>query len=350
MKKIAEFIRRERLYILLLIFVLLVSAITSAASGAHKKQKKASASVMTEKRAEDASAKEARVEKLLTENKPLAVIFTIASLLIMLVLFLGIAIDIALISGKISGNLPDIRTFRPLPAAWGLTEVARVVILFLFFGYIIVMIESFLVRMAPILKNGDLRMVFNSAFLDGLTIIFIIYFTVQQYGQKLSAVGINFKNFAANVFYGIVGYIAILPSLFLILVLTTIVTNLMKYTPKEQIVVELFMRQDNPAFLVLTSIFAAIAGPIVEELFFRGFLYGAVKKYTGIFWATMITAALFAALHAHAVGFLPIMALGILLAYLYEKTGTLVSSMTVHVMHNFSMVLLVFLAKSVKGM
>jgi membrane protease YdiL (CAAX protease family) len=98
-------------------------------------------------------------------------------------------------------------------------------------------------------------------------------------------------------------------------------------------------------FLLYTSLFAAIAGPIIEEIFFRGFFYSAVKKYIGVFWATLITAAMFAGLHAHLVGFMPIFALGILLAYLYEKTGTLVSSITVHVIHNVGMVLLVFFVK-----
>ena len=60
-----------------------------------------------------------------------------------------------------------------------------------------------------------------------------------------------------------------------------------------------------------------------------------------------VTAGLFAALHAHIVGFFPIMVLGMLLAYIYEKTGTLVSSVTVHMIHNLSMVFLVFLVKQI---
>ncbi|MFA6321668.1 MAG: CPBP family intramembrane glutamic endopeptidase [Candidatus Omnitrophota bacterium] len=349
MRKIVEFIRKERLYILLLIFVALVSFIVS--SGSHKEKARQQKTVISqEKKAEESLLKNQQIEKVLQDDKQLARIFIIASLLIMMVLFLGVAVDVVLFARRLSGNILDIHTYRPGAVSWNLVDVVRVVILFLFFGYVLVMMESFLARTFPIIKNDDLRMIFNSTILDGLVIVFIIYFALRQYGQKLASLGIAFKNFSANVFYGVVGYIAILPALFLILILTSIVTNIIHYTPKEQVVVELFMRQSNPLFLFYTSIFAAIAGPIVEELFFRGFMYGAVKKYIGVFWATMITSALFAALHTHAVGFLPIMVLGILLAYLYERTGTLVSSVTVHMMHNFSMVLLVFLAKSVKGM
>jgi membrane protease YdiL (CAAX protease family) len=43
------------------------------------------------------------------------------------------------------------------------------------------------------------------------------------------------------------------------------------------------------------------------------------------------------------------MILGLLLTYLYERTGTLVSSITVHIIHNLSMVFLVFLVKQAGG-
>jgi membrane protease YdiL (CAAX protease family) len=314
------------------------------------KPKSAKAGLEEKKPGEDQSVKRHQMEKLLRENKSLAIIFTLASLLIMLVLFLGLAIDVIFFARQLSGKKIDIHTYRLGFPKWEVWDVAKVLILFLFFGYMLTMIESFLARTFPIIKNNDFRMVFNSSILDVLAIIFIFYFAVGQYKEKLESLGIAFKNFLNNVFYGLIGYIAILPSLFLILILTSVVTSIFKYVPKEQIVVELFMRENNPAFLVYVSIFAAIAGPIVEELFFRGLMYGAVRKHLGIFWATIITASLFAALHAHAVGFLPIMVLGILLAYLYEKTGTLVSSITVHILHNFGMILLVFLAKSVKGM
>lgn len=344
MTRFIELIRRERLYILLLVFVILVSLLFSA-SGRSGKPKAESAKTRV-----TANSNSAQMEKLLQEDRPLAMIFIITSLLILFILFLGVTLDIILFSGRFSGKAIDIHTYRPGLAKWGIIDIARVMILFLFFGYMLVIIESFLVKTFPIIRNGDLRMIFNSSILDALTIILILYFTVRQYKEKLISIGITFKNFFINIFYGIVGYIATLPLLFLILALTSIVTGLFKYVPKEQVVVELFMRENNPAFLLYTSIFAAIAGPIVEELFFRGFMYSAVKKYAGVFWATIISASLFALLHTHAVGFLPIMVLGILLAYLYERTGTLVSSMTVHIMHNFSMLLLVFLAKSVKGM
>jgi membrane protease YdiL (CAAX protease family) len=56
----------------------------------------------------------------------------------------------------------------------------------------------------------------------------------------------------------------------------------------------------------------------------------------------------FAALHSNVVGFLPIMVIGITLTYLYERTGTLVSSITLHIIHNLNMVFLVFMVKQAR--
>ena len=48
----------------------------------------------------------------------------------------------------------------------------------------------------------------------------------------------------------------------------------------------------------------------------------------------LISGALFALVHSNAVGFLPIMVLGCLLAHLYERTGSLASPLAIHVLHN----------------
>ncbi len=199
------------------------------------------------------------------------------------------------------------------------------------------------------MKNDNLRMILNSSVLDALTIVFILYLTVGQYKERLASLGLSLKNFGRNVYYGIIGYLAAVPVLVGTLVIIAVIIHITKYVPEKQPVVELFLKEENTAFLAYTTIFAAGLGPVVEELFFRGFLYGALKKNIGIFWSVLITAALFAALHTNIVGFLPIMVLGVVLAYIYEKTGTLIPSITVHVIHNFSMVLFVFLVKQLKA-
>lgn len=344
MNNVLRLLKQERLYILILIFVIIFNAIMLMHGEPKAKARSQAANRVFS--AEDQNAKKLEMEELLRKNEKLFTLFGLVSMLIIAITLLGTVIDLVLIPVILTGRF-DIRSLSPPNAKWNVWDVCKVVILFMFFGYIIILTEAFLARLLPVFKIDNFRMMVNSSILDTLAVIFIVYFTVVQYKEPLSAIGISLKNFLKNVFYGIVGYIALIPILILILAVTAVIINMIKYVPPRQPVVELFLKEKGAAFLTYSSLFAAIVGPIIEELFFRGFMYGALKKRIGIFWSMMATAAVFAGLHAHIVGFIPIMALGVLLAYLYEKTGTLVSSITVHMIHNLSMVLLVFLIKQV---
>jgi membrane protease YdiL (CAAX protease family) len=73
--------------------------------------------------------------------------------------------------------------------------------------------------------------------------------------------------------------------------------------------------------------------PIGEEVFFRGFLYGTLRRW-GIPAATLLSALFFGAVHQQIVHFLPIAVLGVILAVLYERTGSLVPAVIVHAVNN----------------
>ncbi|OGW78569.1 MAG: hypothetical protein A3C51_00310 [Omnitrophica bacterium RIFCSPHIGHO2_02_FULL_46_20] len=354
MNKIIGFIQRERLYILILVFVLLfnLAAILHGESKSKQKVVPGPTSVLSAEEAkakkfEESLVRRQEMEKALHKNKEALILFSLAAILILGLILLGLVIDAIIFSSKLAGKNLDVHTRIPGPVRWGLLDVGKVVLLLLFFAYLLILSEVFLSRLFPILKVDNFRMIVNTSLLDIIAAALILYFTIDRHKERLAALGLSTKDFFKNVFYGIVGYIALIPILIALLIITAVVINIIKYVPERQPVVELFLKEKDIAFLAYSSLFAAIIGPIIEELFFRGFMYGALKKYLGVLWAMIMTAAVFAALHTQIVGFLPIMALGILLAYIYEKTGTLVSSITAHIIHNLSMVFLIFLIKQV---
>ena len=348
MSRLSGFLKRERLYILLFIFVALMTALIAfAPSDKAKSSVEASAKPVSVTAEKKASGDREAVEKVLAENKHLAFILALISLLVIVLFLLGLIIDALLLLSRSSGDGADISTYKLRRVSWGIWDVFKVIILYLFFVYILLISEASLARVFHMLRDDNFRMILNTSIMDILSIVFILYFVAAQYKAGLISLGLSLKNFFRNVYYGIVAYIALVPVLIGIISVIALIIGLTKYSPEKQAVVELFLKEKDVSFLLYTSLFAAVAGPIVEEIFFRGFLYSAIKKYIGIFWATLLSAACFALLHAHLVGFLPILALGILLAYLYERTGTLVSSVTVHMIHNIGMVLLVFLVKQI---
>ena len=353
MRKLFEFIRKERLYFFLAVFVLFVHLLMALYGEEEEKPLAAKKAAVTQ--AERATlfdremlAKREDAEKLLQGNASLAITVTMTMLLIFAIFLLGLVLDITLLSMKLSRKALDMRTRILESIRWGMLDVARVVVLFFFFGYTLVVMESFLIGVFPLIKDDNFRMMFNTSILDVLVIALIIHFVADRHKESLAKLGITLKCFKRNVFYGVAGYVAAIPVLALVLAVTTIIMNLTKYMPEKQPIVELFLKEKDATFLFYSSVFTAIIGPFAEELFFRGFMYSAVKKYTGVFWAMAATSVLFAALHSNLAGFAPIMVLGILLAYLYEKTGSLVPSITVHIIHNLSMVFFVFLIKEMR--
>jgi len=87
------------------------------------------------------------------------------------------------------------------------------------------------------------------------------------------------------------------------------------------------------AVIVLVTVIA----PLGEELFFRGFFFGALRNWHGPVLAALLTGALFGGIHAGSspVGYLvPLAFFGIGLCLLYELTGSLYPPIALHALNN----------------
>ncbi len=87
--------------------------------------------------------------------------------------------------------------------------------------------------------------------------------------------------------------------------------------------------------LPIAVLIFALLPAIFEELVFRGILYRIFKDLSGKkTWSMVLSAFIFAVVHFQILSFLPIFVVGILLAYLYERTKNLVTSMALHFLFN----------------
>ena len=78
----------------------------------------------------------------------------------------------------------------------------------------------------------------------------------------------------------------------------------------------------------------AIAAPIGEEFFFRGFLHNSAKRRLGVFWGTLVSATAFALVHGGPLMVVAILPMGVILAVLYDRTGSLWVPIIVHAVNN----------------
>jgi membrane protease YdiL (CAAX protease family) len=86
--------------------------------------------------------------------------------------------------------------------------------------------------------------------------------------------------------------------------------------------------------VTLTISSMVIVGPIVEEIVFRGLLFGALASRLGVLASAVITALIFGAVHGDLVLFPSIVALGIITALAYAATGNLWVAITLHALNN----------------
>ena len=94
---------------------------------------------------------------------------------------------------------------------------------------------------------------------------------------------------------------------------------------------------------VIIIVLAVAVAPVAEELVFRFFLYGVLKRYFGIMPGLVINSLLFAAVHQHLPSFGPLFILGCCFTLAYEWSGSILVPMTMHSLFNsLSLVLLAF--------
>ena len=77
-------------------------------------------------------------------------------------------------------------------------------------------------------------------------------------------------------------------------------------------------------------ILIALVAPICEEIFFRGFLYQALKRRFRVGVAMAVSAAVFASIHFAPINFPGLLVGGLLLAVAFDQRRSLVTSMTAH--------------------
>jgi uncharacterized protein len=79
-----------------------------------------------------------------------------------------------------------------------------------------------------------------------------------------------------------------------------------------------------------------ILAPISEEICFRGMLYGGLRTKLGVLPAALIGGLVFGALHALTgiTAVPPLIVFGFLLCLLYEKTGSIVPGIVLHMLNN----------------
>lgn len=95
-------------------------------------------------------------------------------------------------------------------------------------------------------------------------------------------------------------------------------------------------QQADIAGVIFFFIVIGVLPGFCEELFFRGFLYTAMRRRLNAFFSMVISALIFSLIHLDFGGAIGLFFLGFIFAYVTEKTKSIVPSMIAHCMWNSS--------------
>ncbi|HKQ37113.1 MAG TPA: type II CAAX endopeptidase family protein [Verrucomicrobiae bacterium] len=110
--------------------------------------------------------------------------------------------------------------------------------------------------------------------------------------------------------------------------------KLFQMPPEKQTVVTIIEHTVEPTKRVWFALAAVLLAPAVEETIFRGIMYPYLKQRVGMWAAVTITSLIFAAIHMNTVIFIPLVFLGFVLTWLYEKTDSLLTPIATHAVFN----------------
>ena len=89
----------------------------------------------------------------------------------------------------------------------------------------------------------------------------------------------------------------------------------------------IFAQLSSPWLLLIGG---AVVAPVVEEIFFRGFVFAGLRPRYGWQRAAVVSSGLFALIHLIPTAIIPIFILGYIFAYLYQRSNSIWPAILMH--------------------
>jgi membrane protease YdiL (CAAX protease family) len=101
-----------------------------------------------------------------------------------------------------------------------------------------------------------------------------------------------------------------------------------------QTIIEDVGANESAALLLAGALMVIVVAPICEEVFFRGFLFRVLRVRMSFWPSAVIDGVVFGLVHGSLIIAPVLGVLGVLLCWVYERTGSLLPAIAVHVLNN----------------
>ncbi len=231
------------------------------------------------------------------------------------------------------------------PAFPGITEATGVFTLIFLSQYALYYaaapLSGILNRIAPSISGGPngATGIFTEALC--LALLFIYLFSYRRFSA--GEFGLTTREFPANILRG-AGYaiVTFITAMLVSAIIFSLMAAFMLVTGWSAAHIQHFfergaIREKEVMRLVSTPqgmFFALCLAPFFEEFVFRGLLFGSLRRAMPFWAAVCVSAAMFAGLHFYFLAAPAVFVLAVASAMAYEKHGSLVPSVTMHLCWN----------------
>jgi hypothetical protein len=214
---------------------------------------------------------------------------------------------------KITASPPPAVPWTSRDVAWGLGAFVVWVVIF---GTVGVVGEQL---------NWPIDVGLLVIFGEAVLLVPVWYFTVHKYGVGWAALGLRgFRSWAVGMGCG----------LMLLSMIFNLVYQAFLSLFDLQIQPDIAIMFNNTNFPLALLVGGAVLAPLVEEIYFRGFVFAGLRQRWSWQKAALISAGLFALVHFIPTSVIPIFILGFIFALLYQVSGSIWPAILMHMLTN----------------
>lgn len=221
---------------------------------------------------------------------------------------------------------------------WNWKVVIKLLILVLVL--VPIFIEFLLMGYLTEVLQNDFYSGILTGFIMAITFMFGLYFLAIK-PENLSWKEVGLRGFTSRYWKPIVAWTFAIISIAFVMV---IVIELFLGIGSENSKTESLQSRMTPLNFLIGFVSAAIISPVYEEIFYRGFLYRFLRSRYGVPVSMLASSFIFMIVHIPTYNTLLLnFVSGLIFAWTYEKTGSIVPAMIIHGTTNGIFIILVAL-------
>jgi uncharacterized protein len=168
----------------------------------------------------------------------------------------------------------------------------------------------------------------SSFFIVLIELILLVPIAIIFAWRKISWKELGFRKFEWSTIGLGCGILALV---YIVIIVHNLILAALDIGTQAETIFEVINNLESPVFFFFSG---AIMAPLMEETFYRGFLFKGFRQKYGWKVAMLLSSFIFGISHLQLVAFIPTFLLGCVIAYVYHRSNSLFPGMILHFMIN----------------